>query len=573
MKRKDSRTIARAKAIAKRDRWPGAWVRTEADAQAVLDGGCYFDPAAADRFLRFAAMFCRHSKGREWAGQPVEAMPWQRQHWFGPLFGWQRRDNTRRYRRGGVWIPKKNTKTTSATVISLYLLVADREPGAEVYSAANDRDQAAMIYREAAAMVKQSPALESVLNPIDSRKRIVYEHTNSFYQALSADVPTKEGLNSHAVIVDELHALKYRALWSTLAYGGAARLQPLLLSISTAGIYDPASIGWEQYQYAKHVLDGTREDWSFFALVYEATPPEAAEQDAEWWRKRSVWVKSNPAFGVTVKEDQFREHAIEAADSLEKQNDFLRYRLNIWVQQATRAIKLAVWDANHVHPLPHERLDDPRPWYGGLDLGASSDLAAWVMVATCEDDPEAVDVRARFWLPEDTLKPRTKGLPEHPNVTLYRQWEKAGILTTTPGNITDERFIQAAIEQDAQRYNLVNSRIDRLFQGLRLAIELNEAGVVMAPMGQGFFGMAAPTKKFMDLITSKRFHHGGHPILRWMADNAVLRKDPAGNMKFDKERSPQKIDGIIASVEAVAGWMPQEQESESAYSDHGVVIA
>jgi phage terminase large subunit-like protein len=550
----DSRTIARAKAIAKRDRWPARMVRTEADAQAVLDHGCYFDPEAAQRFLRFAESFCRHSKG-EWGGLPFTAMPWQRDRWFGPLFGWKRADDTRRYRRGGVWIPKKNTKTTSATVISLYLLIADKEPGAEVYSAANDRDQAGMIYREAAAMVKQSPELASVLNPIDSRRRIVYEAANAFYQALSADVPTKEGLNSHAVVIDELHALKVRALWSTLAYGGSARRQPLLLSISTAGIYDPASIGWEQYQYAKHVLDGTREDWSFFALVYEAAV-DAGTNDT--WKKPSVWKAANPAYGVTVKADTLREHCTEATDSLEKENDFLRYHLNIWVQQATRAIKLDVWDENHKHPIPSEQLKDSRAYYGGVDLGGIDDLSAWVMATTCDDDPEAVDIRARFWLPEDTIATNSK----HHNAPLYRQWAREGVLSLTPGNVTDERFIQAAIEKDAQQYRLINSRIDRLFQANRLAIELNEHGVVMAAMGQGFLSMAAPTKKFLELVTGRRFHHGANPILRWMADNVVVRRDPAGNMKFDKERSPQKIDGLIASVMAVAGWMAQEAAPE-----------
>jgi len=540
-----SRTIAKARSRALRDGWAPRWVRTEADAQAVLDHGCYFDQAATARFLNFAATFCRHSKG-EWARQPFVAMRWQREQWFGPLFGWKRADGTRRYRRGGVWIPKKNGKTSCASVIALYLLVGDREPGAEVYSAANDRDQAGLIYREMAAMVRQSPALASRLHPIDSRKTIAYERMAAFYKALSADVPTKEGINAHGVIVDELHALQVRELWSTLAYAGAARRQPLLLSISTAGVYDPASIGWEQYQYAKHVLDGTREDWSFFALVYEA-PPKAN------WRSPKVWRAANPAYGVTVREDQFEEHAREASDSLDKQNDFQRYRLNIWPQQALRSIDLRVWDENHKHPLPPPAADaaPARQWYGGLDLGGTSDLSAWVRVSTCPHDPEAVDVRCRFWLPEALLGPDSR----HRNKTLYQQWADQGLLTLTPGNVADEPAIQAAILADAQAVNLVAGRIDQLFQGLRLATDLTAEGIVMAPMGQGFAAMAAPTKKFFDLVQARRFHHGGHPVLRWMADNVVTRSDPAGNRKVDKARSPQKIDGIVAAIMAIAGWI------------------
>jgi phage terminase large subunit-like protein len=542
-----SRTIAKARAVAGRDRWPARWVRTEADAQAVLDHGCYFDSEAALRFLLFAEQFCRHSKG-EWAGQPFTALPWQREHWFGPLFGWKRADGTRRYRRGGVWIPKKNGKTSCASVIALYLLLGDREAGAEVYSAANDRDQAALVYREAATMVRQSPALASRLEPVDSRKVIAYKRAAAFYKALSADVPTKEGLNASGIIVDELHALKDRGLWSTLAYAGAARRQPLLLSISTAGVYDPASIGWEQYQYAVHVLDGTREDWSFFALVYEA--PAKAD-----WKSPAVWKAANPSYGVTVRADHFHEHAREAAESLDKQNDFQRYRLNIWVQQASRAIDLRVWDENSGHA---PAADGERAWFGGLDLGGTSDLSAWVRVASCTADPTALDVRSQFWLPEAVVGPGS----HHRNKTLYRQWADQGVLTLTPGNTADEPAIQAAILADAQACGLVSSRIDKLFQGQRLAADLNAEGVVMAAMGQGFLSMAAPTKLFFDLLAARRLHHGGDPVLRWMADNVVTRSDPAGNRKIDKARSPQKVDGIVALVMAIAGWSTPEPEPD-----------
>lgn len=530
-----SPAITRARAIAKRDRWPTLAVQTEADAQAVLDGGCYYDAKAASHVIEFFSTFLRHSKG-EWAGQPFTLIPWQRREVIEPIFGWRRKDGTRRFRRGGIWIPKKNGKTTLCSGLALYLLVGDKEPGAEVYSAANDRDQAGMIYRQCAEMVRRSPELTTVLECIDSRKTISYVATDSRYQALSADVPTKEGLNTHGLIVDELHALKDRALWATLAYGGAARRQPLLLSISTAGIYDPTSIGWEQYTYARRVLNGEVDDWSFFGLIYEA--PIAAD-----WTAPKVWKAANPSFGITAKADRFQEECREAQESPAKQNDFLRYRLNVWVQQNTRAIDLRVWDENHVHALGDGA--DGRKWYGGLDLGGSADVSAWVMVAACEDDPEAVDVLARFWLPEATLAGK------HPNAGLYRQWSQAGHLVLTPGNVCDERFIQAQIVADARRLHLVDGNIDRAFQGMRMAVELADEGVTLAAFGQGFLSMAAPTKRFLDLVASRRLHHGGNPVLRFMADNVVLRKDPAGNSKVDKEKSAQKVDGIVACIMAI----------------------
>jgi phage terminase large subunit-like protein len=529
-----SRTIAKARRVATRNGWPAEMVRTELDARAVLDAGCWFDVDAAVYVRRFFRDFLHHSQA-EWAGQPFELLPWQAHEIIDPLFGWMRRDGSRRYRQCGIWVPKKNGKTTLAAGICLYLLVGDHEPGAQVFSAACDRSQAAMIFRDCAAMVRQSPELASVLDVVESRKEIQHFGENAYYEALSADVPTKEGLNIHGLVVDELHAIDDRKLWSTLVSGGASRRQPLLISISTAGLYKPESIGWEQYTYACQVRDGTSEDWTFLPVVYEAR----AEDD---WTAPKVWRAANPSFGITAKADQFAEECRRAIEQPAKQNDFLRYRLNIWVQQTLRAIDLRVWDDARVHEVVPV---DGRAWYGGLDLGGSQDMSAWVLVSPCLDDAEALDVRCRFWLPEDTLR------SSHPNVTLYQQWARAGLLQTTPGNVTDERFIQAQILDDARALNLVDGNIDRLFQGLRLAIELAEDGVTLVPMGQGFLSMAVPTKKFLDLVASRRLHHGGHPILRWMANNVVMRRDAAGNCKVDKEKSVQKVDGIVALVMAI----------------------
>jgi phage terminase large subunit-like protein len=546
---RESSTIALARKRAK-NAGTSTRIHTEADARAVVDGGCWYEPKAAAHVVEFFRDFLRHSKG-EWAGRPFTLLPWQRTRLIEPLFGWRRPDETRRFRRGGIWVPKKSGKTTLCSGISLYLLVGDNEPGAEVCSAANDRNQAGFIYRENAAMVRQSPELSSVLECIDSRKTISYAAGNGFYQALSADVPTKEGMNLHGLISDELHAWQVRGLWSTLAYAGAARRQPICpLSISTAGIFDPASIGWEQYTYAKRVLTSDLDDWSFFALVYEADPK------ADWTIERT-WKSANPSYGHTVKIDALREECREAQESPAKQNDFLRYRLNIWVQQNTRAIDLRVWDEAAACEDPE---DDARPWCGGLDLGGVSDLSAWVMVARCVRDPEAVDVRCRFWLPEATLQGK------HPNVGLYQQWVRSGHLVVTPGNVTEERFIQAQIVADTRAFNFGGGNIDRAFQGARLAIELADEGVVLDPFGQGFLSMAVPTRKFLELVTARRLHHRGHPILRWMADNVVLKNDPAGNNKVDKDKSAQKVDGIVACIMALAkleaAGVPNEQLME-----------
>src|SRR5262245_21724188 len=178
------------------------WIRTPADKRA-LDAGYTFDVKAAERVRTFFHKFLRHSKG-QWAGKPFELLDWQWERLIAPLFGWKRADGTRRFRRGYIEIPKKNGMAALFSGLSLYLLVADNEPGAEIYSAAVDRDQASIVFNEAANMVEASPHLSTRLRAIRSTKRIVYQDTRSVYRALSADVPAKEGLNAHAVLIDEL---------------------------------------------------------------------------------------------------------------------------------------------------------------------------------------------------------------------------------------------------------------------------------------------------------------------------------------------------------------------------------
>jgi phage terminase large subunit-like protein len=468
-------------ALAKKAKWDPAWICDMQDVRAVLDG-CWFELAAADHVVKFFLKYLRHSKG-QWAGEPFTLLPWEDDA-LRRLFGWKRADGTRRFRRGGIWVPKKNGKSTIAAGIELYLLVGDNEPGAEVYSAANDRGQAGIIYTEAANMVRKSPDLKKRLQPVDSRKTIAYPGMAGFLQAMSADVPTKEGINAHGVINDELHAQKSRALWDTLVYAGAARRQPLNLSISTAGIYDHTSIGWEQYQYAKGVLeagevgDAGIKDWAFFALVFEAT----ADDD---WSSPETWKKANPSFGITIDPDTFAEEFREAQQFPAKQNSFRRYRLNQWVQQATRWIPMDVWAGNNVHAIDHVALAG-LTCDAGLDLGSVSDITALAYLFECPDDPHAIDVVMRFWVPEASLSNQ-----KNKNRDLYQQWVNDGYLETTPGNVTDYDFIKAAVIEDAQRFTLRSIAIDRLFQGQQLSLQLAAEGIEVFPLGQGFLSQGA----------------------------------------------------------------------------------
>jgi phage terminase large subunit-like protein len=383
---------------AKREGW-SEWIRSPRDEKAVLEG-CRFDIRAAERVRTFFTKFLRHSKG-QWAGQPFALLDWQWREVVAPLFGWKRADGTRRYRRAYIEVPKKNGKSALFSGLSLYLLAADGEPGAEVYSAAVDRDQASIVFNEAANMVEVSPQLSSRLNVVRSMKRIVMPRSRSFYKALSADVPAKEGLNAHAVLIDELHAQKTRLLWDTLRYTGAARRQPLHLSITTAG-FDHHSICWEQHDYAEKVLDGTIEDSSFLPFIAAA----GAEDD---WTSPEVWRKANPSFAVTINPEQFAEDCREAQESPAKENSFRRYRLNQWTEQEVRWLNMEKWDACAT-PLGDL---GRRPCYAGLDLSSTTDITALVLVFPNED---RYDVLPLFWVraPEVSRQAPRRNLPGRP---------------------------------------------------------------------------------------------------------------------------------------------------------------
>jgi phage terminase large subunit-like protein len=506
------------------------WIRCEADERAV-HAGHYFDLSAAERVRTFFVRFLRHSKG-QWANRPFELLDWQWVDVISPLFGWKRADGTRRFRRGYIEVPKKNGKSCLFSGLSLYLLSADKEPGAEVYSAAVDRDQASIVFNEAANMVDASPHLSSRLKVVRSTKRIVFHRTRSFYRALSADVPAKEGLNAHAVLIDELHAQKTRELWDTLRYAGASRRQPLHLSITTAG-FDRHSICWEQHEYASHVLDGTIEDPSFFAFV------RAADDDDDWTDPH-IWEKANPSLGVTISREQFAEDCREAQESPAKENSFRRYRLNQWTEQDVRWLNMDRWDAcgSPVGDLAG------RECFAGLDLSSTTDVSALVLVFPDKTE-ERYDVLPFFWVPEEGAKRREKR-----DRVPYTRWIRQGLIEATSGDVIDYDVIRRRINELNEQYDLREVAIDR-WNATQLATQLDGDGIEVVAFGQGYASMNWPCKKLDEVVLGKRLAHGGHPVLRWMASNVSLEQDAADNWKPSKKKSVERIDGIVALIMAL----------------------
>lgn len=494
-----------------------------------------FSEQEAEKAVRFIRRL-RHTIG-QWKGVPFTLLPWQEHDIIRPLFGTLRSDGTRQYRLCYCEIPKKNGKSELAAAIALKLLLADNEPRAEIYGAAVDRKQASIVFNVAAEMVRQDKKLRSICKVIDSQKRIVVPHTGSFYEVLSAEIRNKHGINPHGVIFDEVHAQPTRHLWDVLTAGASdARRQPLVFAITTAGD-KREGIGWELHERAVQVLNGTLHDPSLLAVIYAAG-------DEDDWESEAIWIKANPSIGHTITLERVREAYLRAKGNPVEENLFRQLRLNQWVQTETKWLPLSVWDMAPGIIL-EEKLKG-RTCFGGLDLSSVSDLTAWVMVFPHEDDPEEIDVLARFWVPEDRLYDRHNRYREQ-----YVKWAKEGFLQTTPGDVLDYSFIKRQILQDASTFNLVDFNVDRLFQAHQLMQELAEEGLTPVPFGLGFMSMAMPMKEFERRLRAGKVHHGGNPILRWNFDNLEVERNAAGDLKPSKRTRQKKIDGIVALVMAL----------------------
>src|SRR5690606_33938454 len=312
-----------------------------------------------------------------------ELQPWQ-QFRIGAVFGWMREDPetgeaSRRFRTAYNEVARKNGKSTEAAGIGLYMLDADGEPGAEVYSAATRRDQARIVWDEAARMVERSPALRKRVNVLRGRGNMHILETHSKFEPLGADVDGLDGLNIHCAIVDELHAHRTREVWDVLETATGARRQSLIWAITTAG-FDREGICYELRDYSVQVLEGAIQDDTWFAYI--ATIDEGDDPFDE-----AVWVKANPNLGLSVKLDDMHRLALKAKTVPTALNNFLTKRLNVWTQQATRWIDPDLWVEN-AGVVPAKELEEKLKGavcYGGLDLSSTTDFTAWVMVFPWED--------------------------------------------------------------------------------------------------------------------------------------------------------------------------------------------
>lgn len=504
------------------------------------DRGLYFDEDAAARSNLFFKVL-QHSKG-EWAGQPFDLDLWQ-SFIDAMIFGWKRADGSRRFREAYIAVPRKNGKTTLLSGEGLKLLCADGEAGAEVYTFASTKDQAKLIFDEAVQMRNASPRLLKRIGLVKNNLHILA--TNSRFMPLSADDETHHGLNASAGLADELHVHPTRDLWDVIATSQAARWQPLMIGITTHG-WDRQSFCYAQYEYSRKVLERILQDDRFFAFV-------AMLDDGADWEDERQWAKCNPNFGKSVKVDYLREQAQRAKNDPTALNAFLRLHLNVWTQQDERAI------------LPHKwaacagTTEDPavtrEKWiaelkgkicFPALDLSSKLDITSDVFLFPKQPGLAKARVLPFFFVPEATIVERSKK-----DRVPYDLWVRQGFILPTPGDVVDYDFIRELHRKMAKEFRIQKTAFDP-WNATQLSTQLQADGLAMVEHQQGYRSMSDSTKELLKMIAGAEFEHGNNPVLNWMADNLVVSQDPAGNLKPDKSKAREKIDGLVALIMCIS---------------------
>jgi phage terminase large subunit-like protein len=483
----------------------------------------------AGRFQEFAKRHLRHVKGR-WAGQPLVFADWQRRI-LEPLYNTVGADGPRQYRTCYVEVPRKAGKSLTAAAVGLFSLYADGEPGAEIVSAAADRQQAAIVFDMARQMVEADAALRDLT--LIYRRELVVPSTGSSYRVISSEAYSKHGLNLSTAIVDELHAHESRDLLDVLLTSMGARRQPLAFIIPTAG-FDKTSVCWQMHEHALRVREGVIQDPSFLPVLYGATL-------ADDWRDPAVWARVHPGYGLTIQRDFLEQECRRAQEMPAYENAFRRLYLNVWTESETRWLSMEQWDRGAV-PVDPAALQG-RSCFVGVDLSSTKDLSA--LVAIFPDDAGAYDVLCDFWLPNAMLPDRVR---RHGT---FDAWARQGYLTLTEGNVIDHDVIERRLREIGAQYRVESIAIDP-WNATQMLAHLQTDSLPAVPQPQTIGALTAGTKALEALVLTGKLRHGGHAVLRWCASNVTVETDHAENLKPSKKKSTERIDGISALVNALA---------------------
>jgi phage terminase large subunit-like protein len=547
------------------------------------DHGYWFDEAAASNAVDFFPRYLRLTGG-EWFNRPFVLSPWQEHDIIRPLFGWKRPDGTRRYRRCYVWVPRKNGKSELAAGVAFLELLGDAEQGGQVFSIATSKDQASIVFDKATDMLKLSPDLQEHL--VGFKSSLFCAELGAAFRPLAGIPKGKHGLSMSGLIGDEVHEWTTDRLYQFVHQSSAARRQPLEFMISTAG--EQSGYGWECFKMCEAILAGEHEDPETMVVIYRADA-EKDKRDPDYWKSEEARRVANPNYRVSVKSDYLEAECKKAQRLPRLENDYKRYHLGLWVEQATRWLPMDAWgdcgQAPEFRPELRAAADEERPvaadvarlivngdanerWkhlaaamkgrqaFAGIDLSSVADLTALVWIFAPEKEGELWTVIPRFFVPEVAMKIRSAR-----DKVPYDHWAKIGALIPTKGNAVDYAYLKRQLFEDAEQFQAKSIAVDR-WNATQITIEIRDEGLDAKLFGQGFASMSAPAKAWENLILRRDLDHGGHPVLTWCARNAAVQSDAAGNIKPSKEKSTERIDGIVGGVMALGAQMESPKEPD-----------
>lgn len=529
----------------------------------------YFEPEAARHFFEFCSTRLKHYEG-VFAGRPLELRPWQK-FVFGSIFGWLKKKShrtdsydhipIRRFREAIVIIPKKNGKSILSAAVALYMMDWDSWPGAQCYILAKNQSHAKDLgYRAATKMKQQDPVLDEKyrVNRSAAEAGVYYDENNSFYRPLTSNPDSEDGRNVHFCGPDETKDWTDFDIYDVMKQGTVNAPNSLFLSTTTAG-HNRDSLGFEQQQTSENLLNPHHgyEDEATFAIIY--TIDEEDKEGDEWWADEELWRKANPNYEISVFPDALKAMIPAARRSLNKRISFETKHLNIWHSSSEAFIPDNKWakcgKADRVVYMDRiteflEPFKGHKAWLG-LDLGSVSDFTALQVII----EGEQWNVLSMYWIPEETI-------PDRRNSSMVREWAKSGYIKSTEGNVMDHNITREDILKVCEVLNVQEIAYDR-YKMTEMVNNLMEQGLEMTPFGQGYVSMAPAVDNLETLILQEEIEHFGNPVLAWMNSNVTIRKDPAGNRKFDKEKSQDKIDGMVALAMGLSRACYGETESET----------
>lgn len=519
--------------------------------------GLRFDTALVKRAVGFYRDVLRLAGG-EFEGLPYELIDWQA-FIVGSLFGWIDAAGFRRFRVAYIETAKGSGKSPLAAGVGMYGLVADGEPRAEIYAAATKKDQAMVLFRDAVAMVDQSPELSRRLHKSGVGTNvwnIASIQTGSFFRPISAD-DGQSGPRPHIALLDEIHEHRTGYVVEMLKAGQKGRRQPLMFMITNSGA-DKRSVCWEYHDYGAKVAAQQIEDDSFFAYVC------ALDDTDNPFKDKSCWPKANPSLGITIPERYLEDQITQARGMPSKESVVRRLNFCQWTEADAPWISSQAWFAAEDKSAAVQ-LRGRRCW-GGLDLSSTQDLTALVIGFEPTADDPYWRYLSWFWLPGDGLHDKA----DRDRVP-YMAWRDAGHLVALPGSAINKLAVLKQASEIAAEFDLQAIHYDRWrIEDLKMLMDQEGISLPLAPFGQGFKDMAPAVEEFERRLVGNTLRHHGNPVMTWCAANAVVVSDPAGNRKIAKDRATGRVDGIVAAVMATGASMTA-QSGPSVYEDRGVL--